>query len=192
VTRGEPTALRIGRLRPDDVADAERVLDSAIRDVWVREGIDDAVFSVDAEVSKKVRMLRASLKVSWRDSDAVPPAHVFLTASDASGVIGTVSFGPRGAEILDLAAQQTAGLGELGGLYVLPERQGAGVASRLIDAMIGELRDRGIQRFCLDTGYRSAQARWIRRFGEPEVVAADYWGPGTAHLVWISAVTGSS
>jgi GNAT superfamily N-acetyltransferase len=186
VTPGGSPALRIGRLRPEDVGGAERVLDLAIRDVWAREQIVDADFSVDEEVRKKVGMLRSSLDVSWASSEAVPTAHVFFTASDPTGVVGTVSFGPRGAEILDLAARRTEGLGELGGLYVLPERRGGGVASRLIDAMTEELRDRGIQRFCFDTGYRTAQVRWIRRFGEPVVTAPDYWGPGSAHLVWIS------
>ena len=60
--------------------------------------------------------------------------------------------------------------------------------SSLIQAMMNELHDRGIDHFSLDSGYKEAQCRWIRKFGEPYLVAKDYWGPGKDHMIWLCQV----
>jgi len=79
-------------------------------------------------------------------------------------------------------------IGELGSIYVLPHLQGLGIGSALIQAMVNELNDRGIDHFSLDSGYKEAQCRWIRKFGEPYLVAKDYWGPGKDHMIWLCQV----
>lgn len=79
-------------------------------------------------------------------------------------------------------------MGELGGLYVLPEYQGQGVGSALISEMLMYLHNKGVKQFWLDCGLKGAQKRWLRKFGEPYKVAKNYWGKDADHLIWLCDV----
>jgi GNAT superfamily N-acetyltransferase len=79
-------------------------------------------------------------------------------------------------------------VGELGSLYVLPSYQGQGVGSALIKGMAISLKKQGIDQFCLDSGYKRAQKRWLRKFGEPYKTVKDYWGPDSVHMVWLCKI----
>ena len=46
------------------------------------------------------------------------------------------------------------------------------------------LRDKGINQFCLDSGYSNAQKIWRKKFGEPDYFIKDYWGEDRHHLIW--------
>jgi hypothetical protein len=46
------------------------------------------------------------------------------------------------------------------------------------------LQNRGIEEFCLDSGYLSAQKIWRKKFGEPDYLLKDYWGEGYNHMIW--------
>ena len=77
---------------------------------------------------------------------------------------------------------------QLGSLFVLPRYQGQGVGSALISAMVAHLYKQGIEQFFLDSGYKLAQKRWLRKFGEPYKVVKDYWGPDYDHMIWLCKV----
>jgi hypothetical protein len=47
-----------------------------------------------------------------------------------------------------------------------------------------ELEKKGIEEFCLDSGYKSAQKIWINKFGNPQYHLKDYWGKDADHMVW--------
>jgi GNAT superfamily N-acetyltransferase len=74
-------------------------------------------------------------------------------------------------------------------VYVLPELQGNGVGTILFREMLSHLRNKGIERFCLDSGYRRAKAFWTKRLGDPSVVLPDYWGKDAHHMIWTGLVT---
>ena len=84
---------------------------------------------------------------------------------------------------------QLDAVGELGSLYILPEYQGQGIGSALIGELLEFLREQGIDRFCLDSGYQRAQRRWLQKFGEPYITVKDYWGPDSVHMVWLCTVS---
>lgn len=46
------------------------------------------------------------------------------------------------------------------------------------------LRNKGIEEFCLDSGYTSAQKIWKKKFGEPDYLLKDFWGAGYDHMIW--------
>jgi len=113
---------------------------------------------------------------------------LFMLAKTGDLVIGTISYGPCGDDIKICTDNQLDAVGEVGSIYVLPEYYGQGVASALIGAMAAYLYQSGVEQFCLDSGYKHAQKRWLRKFGEPYKIAKDYWGEGSDHMIWLCKV----
>ncbi len=59
-----------------------------------------------------------------------------------------------------------------------------GVGNLLLTTMYSTLKNNGIEEFCLDSGYGSAQQIWKKKFGDPDYLLKDYWGKGNDHLIW--------
>ena len=73
---------------------------------------------------------------------------------------------------------------EVGTVFVLPDYQKMGVGNLLLNTMIFTLKSKGIEEFCLDSGYTSAQKIWKKKFGDPNYLLKDYWGKGHDHMIW--------
>lgn len=67
---------------------------------------------------------------------------------------------------------------------MLPDHQNKAIG-RGDRAMADHLAGAGIERFCLDSGYKSAQKRWLKKFGEPWIISKDYWGERLDHMIWL-------
>ncbi|MGZ7443053.1 GNAT family N-acetyltransferase [Paenibacillus sp. TH7-28] len=159
-----------------------RVFELAIPDAFAREGLGHLKEDIRGEIGHKQKLLDAALASA--DADVK-----FLIAKVGREVVGTISFGPCGEEIRQCTtANELNDVGELGSLYVLPSYQDRGVGSALIREMLTLLAGQGVGRFCLDSGYRRAQQKWLRKFGQPYKVAKDYWGPGQDHMIWLCDV----
>ena len=170
--------LRIERPLRADLESAYTVLAKSIAQAFEEEGISEAE-ALD-EIAYKQALLRQSVE---DDSETV-----FLVAKLNGQVVGTISFGPCGDDVRSCTNNELAEVGELGSIYVLPELQGKGVGSALIAAMANRLHKSGIEQFCLDCGLKAAQEKWKRKFGAPCIVAKDYWGAGSDHLIWLCNV----
>ena len=105
-------------------------------------------------------------------------------AKDKDKIIGTISFGLCSSDIKECTNNEITDLGELGSIFVLPEYQGQGIGSALIDHLLAYLKQEGIKEFCLDSGYEQAQKTWTRKFGKPYAIAKDHWAPGVDNMVW--------
>lgn len=162
---------------PDHLDQAFQVFEETLPDAFEKEGLGHLTREIEDEVAHKKKMLSRSLEE--KDSEIF-----FLLAMHKDRVIGTISYGPRGKEIRECTGEELEGVGELGSLMVLPGFQGQGVASALIKALVRELHVAGIEGFCLDSGYKRAQRKWLRKFGDPYKVAQDFWGEGSDHMVW--------
>ncbi len=172
--------LSIIDLAAADLPSAAHVFAAAIPDAFDKEGLGHLQADIQAEVEQKERMLAASL---------APAAEThFLVAKLQGTVVGTVSVGQCNEDIRRCAGSQLHSVVELGSLYVLPGHQDQGIGSALIGAMMIHLTRSGVTQFCLDSGFRRAQQRWLRKFGAPFVVAKDYWGAGSDHIVWLCQV----
>ena len=154
-----------------------QVFERVIRDAFEKEGLGHLEEEITGEILHKKKMLEEAM-------NGQSPVF-FLVARWKGQVIGTISFGPCGEIIRACTDGALEDIGELGSLFVLPEKQNQGIGSQLIHAMIHELHRRGIETFCLDSGYKRAQKRWVRKFGEPYRIAKDYWGEGSDHMIWL-------
>ncbi|MBU2703498.1 GNAT superfamily N-acetyltransferase [Sporomusaceae bacterium BoRhaA] len=173
--------LYIVRPTRDDVILAYQVFETAIADAFEKEGLGSEQKFINSEIMQKKRLLDAAIAQPNLDID-------FLVAKLEEIVVGTISFGPCGEHIRECTEKRCHSVGELGSLYILPRYQGQGVGSALIAAMAEKLSKQGIDQFCLDSGYRRAQEKWLRKFGAPYKAIKDYWGPGSEHMIWFCNV----
>lgn len=163
------------------IEDTCNVYAVAIRDAFEKEGLGHLEEEITSEITYKRTLLNDF--VVGNDT-----ARSILIAIENEQVIGTISYGPCGKEIQTCTDADFAAEGELGGLYVLPFAQGRGVGSKLIHAMIQEMHLKAVKQFALDSGYTRAQKRWIQKFGDPYIIAKDFWGPGLHHMIWLCQV----
>lgn len=155
---------------------------------------DDDKANWESEVSDEIALKVNQMKEALEDADSKVHFLVAIEGASQEGIEGDVVIGaiacyPLGKEIRQIlgAPQEHAdfrGLLELGSLYVRPEFRGRGVASQLITAMLLWMRTRGIDAFALDSGFTQAVVKWRQKFGEPHIVAKDFWGQGKDHYVW--------
>ena len=177
----ETKKVEIIALTHQDLLSAEIVFETAIPDAFIKEGLTLMDEDIQSEISNKKQMLSSALNDQNGDLR-------FLVAKAEDQVVGTISYGPCGTDIISCTEGELSGVGELGSLYILPDFQNQGIGSALIHEMLKTLHDKGIEEFCLDSGYKRAQKRWIRKFGEPYKVVNDYWGPGYEHMIWLCKV----
>jgi len=167
-------------VRPEasDLKSAFEVFEKSIKDAFVKEGLQDLSQLMLEEIELKKNLLKRS--VAEDDADTF-----FLVAKKGNLVTGTISYGPIGKEIRDCTGGALDHLGELGSLYVLPEYQEKGTGRLLIKELARYLHQSGISEFCLDSGYKRAQKKWMRKFGVPYLIMKDYWGEGSDHMIWV-------
>jgi len=171
----------IVRLTDHDLIGANRVFEVTIRDAFEKQGLGHLEEDISGEISFKAMMMRDSLD---NKGDTF-----FCVARMKDQVIGTISYGPSGEIIKECTENELENIGELGSLYVLPEFQNQGIGSLLISLLIKELSENGIERFCLDSGYKRAQKKWLHKFGEPYMIVKNYWGEGSDHMIWLCSVS---
>ncbi|NBC70221.1 GNAT family N-acetyltransferase [Paenibacillus sacheonensis] len=172
--------LEINELAPSDMEHAEELFRRCIPYAFEEEGLVGFHEEIQQElVGKRHRM---------HDAFTTGTAVRFLVARMNDTIVGIVSSGPCNADIVKCAGERLKHVCEIGSIYVLPDLQGQGIASALIHAMAGRLAERGIDRFCLDSGFRKAQAKWMHKFGPPCATVQDYWGPGSVHMIWDCSV----
>lgn len=175
------TKLIISKLTPEDKGAANRIFELSITDAFEQEGLGELYEDIQQEIEGKRDLVQRSL------TRAIPDTFFLLARLDGTAA-GTISFSPCGEDIRVCTGGELNGIGELGSLYVLPQFQDQGIGSALIKSMATWLEGQGIQQFCLDSGYKRAQQRWVKKFGKPYKTVQDYWGPGNAHMVWLCDV----
>ncbi|MDV4151337.1 GNAT family N-acetyltransferase [Clostridium sp. AL.422] len=169
--------LTIIRPTKDDLKSTYSVFEESITDAFEKEGLGHLKEDILSEIEYKKYLINCSV-------DSLDPDTYFFIAKIDDNVIGTISFGPCGNDIKKCTNNELDAIGELGSLYVLPDYQGKGVGSALIHTMIEYIHKLGIEEFCLDSGYRRAQKRWLRKFGEPYKIVKNYWGENNDHMIW--------
>ncbi|MCR8644459.1 GNAT family N-acetyltransferase [Paenibacillus sp. N1-5-1-14] len=175
--------LTINRVTPQDASTAYQVFELSIADAFDKEGSGHLLSDIQSEIVHKKHLLDQALSPMGMDSDIL-----FLVAKLNDVVVGTISYAPCGDDVKVCTNHQLDAVGEVGSMYVLPAYQDQGVGSALIQALLRHLHERGVEEFCLDSGYQQAQGRWKHKFGTPYVIVEDYWGQDSDHMVWYCKV----
>jgi len=171
------SGIDIRRPGREDSEELEAFFRTVIEDTFAKEGIGHLTDDIEQEIATKLTYLEADFATGGTD-------RYFLAAVDLGRVVGTIECGPASPLILDGSGQALRGFTEIGTVFVSPGRQGQGIGTLLLEAMYLALEKKGIDRFCLDSGYSRSQEIWRRKFGQPDYVLKDYWGEGADHLIW--------
>lgn len=165
-----------------DQQEINKLFEVTIQDAFDKEGVGDAIDDINEQICHKKTLLDEDLKSNGEN-------RFFLIAVLNGKIVGTISHGLRSKLIAECADRDVSDMQEIASIYILPEFQGQGIAKVLLNAMLLCLLSKGINEFCLDTGYAIARQVWTKLLGTPSVIKKDYWDEGADHCVWFKSVS---
>lgn len=169
--------LRVVRPQNEDIAAIEVLFERVLADNWEKNGLWELESDLREEISIKKEFLAIDFATQGKEK-------YFLIAKLDEQVIGTVEIGEANETIKACASEFVNDLPEIGTVFVLPEFQGKGVGSLMMEAVCQYLKKESYKGFFIDSGYKTAQVIWIHKYGEPTFLLKDHWGPGLDHMVW--------
>jgi GNAT superfamily N-acetyltransferase len=169
--------IQISRPKFEDLEAINDFFQIVLRDTFERNDISHLVDTFEEEINDKRRCLN-------QDIESCGKERYFLIAKEENKIVGSIEYGPSNELILSCTNGELKDLVEIGTVFVHPQYQGRGIGSELLNSIFMELKKSGITEFCFDSGYKTAQKTWLKKFGTPEYHLKDYWGPGSDHMVW--------
>ncbi|MCH5585567.1 GNAT family N-acetyltransferase [Shimazuella sp. AN120528] len=171
--------VEIRRPNLNDVKELHSFFDEVIHDTFAKEGLSDWNEDITTEVQSKQHHLQLDLSSNGE-------IRYFLIAIDppSNSIVGTIECGSPNNIITSNTNKSWKKLIEIATVFVHPNYQRKGIGNTLLHSMLITLLSRGIQEFCLDSGYSRAQNIWENKFGAPNILLKDFWGPGMDHLIW--------
>ena len=169
--------IEINRPKFEDIELINEFFEIVLRDTFERNGIADLIETFAGEIEDKRRCLNQDIESAGKN-------RYFLIAKEDDKIVGSIEYGPSNELIISCTYEELEDFVEIGTVFVHPDYQNKGIGSRLLNLIFIELEKNGIKEFCLDSGYKSAQKTWIKKFGNPEYHLKDYWGEDADHMVW--------
>jgi N-acetylglutamate synthase-like GNAT family acetyltransferase len=174
----------IRRPRIEETEEINQFFRTVLTDTFAREGLAELVEDIEAEIEGKKKYLKM-------DFESNGGKRYFLIALTENKIIGTIACGNANELIQECTNGDLRNMVEIGTVYVHPDYQRQGVGNKLLVEMLQTLLAQGIQEFCLDSGFKTAQTIWKKKLGEPEYWLKDYWGQGQDHMIWKIATRGA-
>ncbi|WP_311083161.1 GNAT family N-acetyltransferase [Paenibacillus polymyxa] len=171
--------VEIRRPEIKDIEKLNELFRIVITDTFAKEGIGHMLEDIEKEIETK----RVYLE---RDFESHGEHRYFLIAVDGNQIMGSIEFGPV-SELISKSTNATfKNLCEVGTVFVHPGSQKIGVGNLLLKSMYLALRNKEVEEFCLESGYRNAQKIWKKKkkFRTPDYLLKDYWGTDFDHMIW--------
>jgi GNAT superfamily N-acetyltransferase len=169
--------VEIRRPKNDDAKELHHFFSTVIHDTFNKEGIGEKLDDIKDEIKVKEKYLQSDLESHGE-------RRYFLIAIKDHKIVGSIEYGPSSELIRSCTNNDFKELIEVGTVFVHPDFQRNGIVNMLLNAIYMTLQEKGIEEFCLDSGYISAQKIWKKKFGEPDYLLTDYWGVGYDHMIW--------
>jgi GNAT superfamily N-acetyltransferase len=109
---------------------------------------------------------------------------LFLVAKNDAIIVGIAGFFPVSKTIRKNIPTLSEKDIEIGSVYIRPHYQRMGITSELLNALLEEMKNKGITEFYLDCGYPTSQVYWKRIFGDPIREFPNYFGEGESYMIW--------
>lgn len=161
-----------------DLAQLKHLFEKTIQKAFEADGYGDALDEIKREIQIKMKKVEDYLQDGSQTS-------AYLIAEHKGCVIGAISFGKIGEVTLENVPSDFPSEGELGSMYILPEYQGEGIARQMIEVLLRELHNNGIRYVSFDSGYKPAQEKWRKKFGDPYKIVENYWAEGVDLYIWL-------
>lgn len=169
--------VKISRPSIEDREKLAEFFMTVIEDTFARENLEYMHDEIKNEIEVKKEYLKSDLDSNGKN-------RYFLIALVDDKVVGTIEYGPVSELINTHTHGEFKELVEIGTVFVRPEYQKQGIGNLLLNAMYLTLQSRGIEEFCLDSGYSNAQKIWKKKLGEPNYLLKDHWGKNLDHMIW--------
>ncbi|WP_026679237.1 GNAT family N-acetyltransferase [Fictibacillus gelatini] len=171
--------IEVRRPRIEDRDELHQFFRTVVTDTFRKEGLSALVADIENEIESKKQYLQYDLDSNGKE-------RYFLIACDKNDnkIIGSIEHGPASSLMINCTNGRLKGVPEIGTVFVLPDFQRRGIGSLLLNVMFLTLLNRGINEFCLDSGYKTAQKIWKKKFGAPDYLLKNYWGEGQDHMIW--------
>ncbi|MFJ7831819.1 GNAT family N-acetyltransferase [Peribacillus sp. NPDC097284] len=153
--------LEIRRPRTEDIKELNQFFRTVITDIFIKEGIGDKLEDIENEIEAKKTYLESDLESNSEK-------RFFLIALDGDKIIGTIEYGAASDLISKCTDNALKNLNEVGTVFVDPDYQRKGIGNLLLNKIYLTLHNKGIEEFCLDSGYISAQKIWKKKYGDPD------------------------
>ncbi|MFJ7638484.1 GNAT family N-acetyltransferase [Peribacillus sp. NPDC097225] len=159
--------LEIRRPRTEDIKELNQFFRTVITDIFIKEGIGDKLEDIENEIEAKKTYLESDLESNGEK-------RFFLIALDGDKIIGTIEYGAASDLISKCTDNALKNLNEVGTVFVDPDYQRKGIGNLLLNKIYLTLHNKGIEEFCLDSGYISAQKIWKKKYGDPDYFLENY------------------
>jgi GNAT superfamily N-acetyltransferase len=169
--------IEISRAKIEDREILNEFFRLVLIDTFHKNEISDLVDTLQNEIEDKRRCLDQDLESAGKE-------RCFLIAKDKNLIVGTAEYGPSNDLILSCTNGELKDIKEIGTVFVHPEYQRKGIGSKILISLLMDMRNEGIEEFCLDSGYKIAQRIWIKKFGEPQYLLKNFWGKNADHMIW--------
>ena len=169
--------VEIRRPRIENIKELNHFFRVVITDTFTKEGIGEKLDEIEEEIEAKQKYLESDFESNGEN-------RYFLIALYDDKIIGSIEYGPASELICNCTKNALNNLIEIGTVFVHPDYQRNGVGNLLLNSMYITIQQRGIEEFCLDSGYIRAQKIWKKKFGDPDYLLKDYWGDGYDHMIW--------
>ena len=167
----------IKRPKYKDVDELKKFFELIIVDTFIKEGVGHLKDDIRDEINSKIKYLNEDLESNGKK-------RYFLVAFLNDKIVGTIEYGKASELINKCTLGKLKAVVEIGTVFVHPNYQRKNIGNILLNSMFITLLSKGIEDFCLDSGYKIAQKIWIKKFGEPNYLLKDYWGKGYDHMIW--------
>lgn len=169
--------IKIRRPRLEDIEEMNQFFSTVIIDTFAREGLSYLSGDIENEIRSKNKYFKSDL-----ESNGIN--RYFLIAFDNEKIVGSIEYGSANELIISITEGKFEEVVEVGTAFVLPDYQKQGIGNLLLNEMYQVLKDKGIEEFCLDSGYTNAQKVWMKKFGNPKYLLKNYWSSSNDHMIW--------
>ncbi len=149
--------------------------------------ITDAYRSEGGDVSHRAEMLgdiESQMVNIEKDFASNGQDEYTLVAKMGSEIVGTMAYGKPNKDIVENYEIDVENVPEIKSAYVLPGFHGKGIGTRLFGEIKEVLAGMGVREFCLDSGYKKAQAFWTHKLGTPVKTVQDYFAKDSHLMIW--------
>jgi len=109
----------------------------------------------------------------------------FLIGKVDELIVASVEYGLSNKLLNDCTNGVLKDMLEIGTVFVHPDYQQRGIGHMMLTKIFERLLSQGVKKVCFDSGYKTAQKIWKKKFGQPTYYLKDYWGDDSHHMVWV-------